>query len=257
MTWLLALTFVCGWAPRRPPRRREPDPVAPLLRTIRASAWSERSAGADQRCSAPDVASAEVDLYLRNDLLIAGAVKTTVRERDRAPLEGAPPGDGYSLVVEFFIETPGRARILTAGMDMRRPPDGDIDVVALRRRGGTHVGRRALQAAHRHQPSADRAQSRDHVRRSRAVARRKARSSSSSATTASRAWCSSAAATCVLADAGRRTWTAADLLGQRDARRSPFETAFVRLSPSDYQPARGCNAALTAGSAACATVAAR
>ena len=36
-----------------------------------------------------------------------GAVKTTVRLRDRAPLEGAPPGDGYSLVVEFFIETPG------------------------------------------------------------------------------------------------------------------------------------------------------
>ena len=43
-----------------------------------------------------------------------GAVKTTVRLRDRSPLEGAPPGDGYSLVVEFFIETAGRARILTA-----------------------------------------------------------------------------------------------------------------------------------------------
>ena len=45
-----------------------------------------------------------------------------VRERDRAPLEGAPPGEGYSLVVEFFVEQPGRARILTAGMDIRRPP---------------------------------------------------------------------------------------------------------------------------------------
>ncbi len=53
-------------------------------------------------------------------------MKTTVRLRDRSPLEGAPPGDGYSLVVEFFIETPGRARILTASMDMRRPPNGDL-----------------------------------------------------------------------------------------------------------------------------------
>ena len=29
-------------------------------------------------------------------------------------------------MVEFFIETAGRARILTAGMDMRRPPNGDL-----------------------------------------------------------------------------------------------------------------------------------
>jgi hypothetical protein len=28
--------------------------------------------------------------------------------------------------VEFFIETAGRARIVTAGMDMRRPPNGDL-----------------------------------------------------------------------------------------------------------------------------------
>jgi hypothetical protein len=62
-----------------------------------------------------------------NDLLISGAVRATLRERARAPLEGAPPGDGYSLIIEFFIETAGKARILTAGMDIRRPPGGDIE----------------------------------------------------------------------------------------------------------------------------------
>jgi hypothetical protein len=73
----------------------------------------------------PSVETSKVDLYL-GTLLMPGAVKTTVRLRDRSQLEGAPPGEGFSLVVEFFIETPGRARIVTAGMDMRRPPNGDL-----------------------------------------------------------------------------------------------------------------------------------
>ena len=73
----------------------------------------------------PAVDATKIDLYL-GTLLMPGAVKTTVRLRDRSQLEGAPPGDGYSLVVEFFIETTGRARIVTAGMDMRRPPNGDL-----------------------------------------------------------------------------------------------------------------------------------
>jgi hypothetical protein len=63
----------------------------------------------------PTVDTAKIDLDL-GTLLMPGAVKTTVRLRDRSPMEGAPPGDGYSLVAEFFIETAGRARIVTAGM---------------------------------------------------------------------------------------------------------------------------------------------
>ena len=70
------------------------------------------------------VPQALVDRYA-SDLLVPGAVKTVVRERDRTDLEGAPVGDGHRLVVEFFVETPGRARILTAGLDVRRPAGGD------------------------------------------------------------------------------------------------------------------------------------
>jgi hypothetical protein len=123
MRWLLVLACVCGWATSAA-AQTEPDPVTPLLRRFeQALAKSDKAALAGM--FSPDVPSSKIDVYL-GSLLMPGAVKTTLRLRDRSPLEGAPPGDGYSLVVEFFIETPGRARILTAGMDMRRPPNGDL-----------------------------------------------------------------------------------------------------------------------------------
>ena len=104
---------------------REPDPADALVRKF------ERSLNAADRAGlvalfAPSVPEQQVRQYT-NDLLVTGAVRTVVRERDRLPLEGAPPGDGYSLIIEFFIETAGKARILTAGMDVRRPPGGDIN----------------------------------------------------------------------------------------------------------------------------------
>ena len=64
---------------------------------------------------------------LNNDLFLRGAVRTVVRLRDRAALEGVPPGDGFQLVVEFFIEATGRARIVTAGLAIRRPAGGALD----------------------------------------------------------------------------------------------------------------------------------
>ena len=54
-------------------------------------------------------------------------VRAVVQERDRAPLEGAPIGDGYRLVVELFAETAGRARIATVSLDVRRPAGGALD----------------------------------------------------------------------------------------------------------------------------------
>ena len=112
MRWLLVLAFVCGWASSSLAQTTEPEPVTTLLRNFE-QALNQSDRAALTRLFSPDVATSEVDLYL-GSLLMPGAVKTTVRLRDRSPLEGAPPGDGYSLVVEFFIETPGRARILTA-----------------------------------------------------------------------------------------------------------------------------------------------
>ena len=54
------------------------------------------------------------------DLFIEGTTRAVVRERDRAPLDGTLPGDGYRLVVDFFTENARTSRILTARVDVRR-----------------------------------------------------------------------------------------------------------------------------------------
>jgi len=55
------------------------------------------------------------------DLLIPEVKRAVVRERDRVPLEGSLPGDGYRLIVDFFTESHERARIVTARLDVRKP----------------------------------------------------------------------------------------------------------------------------------------
>jgi hypothetical protein len=119
------LTCTILWAAPLSAQTREPDPAETMVRKF------ERALNAGDRAGllalfASSVPERQTEQYT-NDLLISGAVRATLRERARAPLEGAPPGDGYSLIIEFFIETPGKARILTAGMDIRRPPGGDIE----------------------------------------------------------------------------------------------------------------------------------
>lgn len=103
---------------------REPDPVAHVLAGL-----EQALNRADRAAFAAWFDPALADTYVRAytaDLFIAGAVRSVVRERDRRPLEGAPPGDGYQIVAEFFVETAGKAKILTAGLDLRRPPGGDL-----------------------------------------------------------------------------------------------------------------------------------
>jgi len=119
------LTCAILWGAPLAAQPREPDPPEMMVRKF------ERALNAGDRSGmlalfASSVPEAQVEQYT-NDLLINGAVRTALRERARAPLEGAPPGDGYSLIIEFFIETAGKARILTASMDIRRPAGGDIE----------------------------------------------------------------------------------------------------------------------------------
>jgi hypothetical protein len=44
-----------------------------------------------------------------------------VKERERAPLLGTLPGDGYKLITDVFIETGPRGRIATWSLDIRKP----------------------------------------------------------------------------------------------------------------------------------------
>ncbi len=96
------------------------DPISGLLRNVeRAMNASDRTAFG----SYFEVSPVLVQGYVA-DLFLPGAVRSVIRERDRAPLEAVPQGQGYRVVVEFFVETPGRAKLLTASLDIKRPPDG-------------------------------------------------------------------------------------------------------------------------------------
>lgn len=56
------------------------------------------------------------------ELVVPGITRAVIRERDRAPLEGTLPGDGYRLMVEVLTERGMRARISTWRLDIRRVP---------------------------------------------------------------------------------------------------------------------------------------
>lgn len=49
--------------------------------------------------------------------------RVVLRERDRFPLDGALPGDGYSVIADVFIESGTRGRIFTWRLDIRKPRD--------------------------------------------------------------------------------------------------------------------------------------
>ena len=70
---------------------------------------------------ATSVAEVGIRIYA-DELLRPGVVEAMVKERERAPLEGVPPGDGYRTVADLFMATSGRGRVLTVGLDVRRPP---------------------------------------------------------------------------------------------------------------------------------------
>jgi hypothetical protein len=123
--FLLLLVCLAGAAaPAAAQERANADPVTALLTRLQqmlVRGLNTEFAG----LFGQGVAEAGIRRY-ETDLFLPGAVKAVVRERERAPLEGAPPGDGFRLVVEFFVATPGRARILTTGIEVRRPPNGDL-----------------------------------------------------------------------------------------------------------------------------------
>jgi hypothetical protein len=55
-----------------------------------------------------------------------GITRVVVKERDRSALQGTLPGEGYRVVVEVFMETGPRGRIATWRLDIRRPRGEDI-----------------------------------------------------------------------------------------------------------------------------------
>jgi hypothetical protein len=70
-------------------------------------------------------ADREPSLEFFDAIVPQGLTRVVVKERDRAPLAGSLPGEGYRLLAEVFMETGPRGRIFTWRLDIRRPRGGD------------------------------------------------------------------------------------------------------------------------------------
>lgn len=54
-----------------------------------------------------------------------GVTRVVVKERDRVALEGSLPGEGFTLILEVFLESGPTGRIATWRLDIRRPRGDD------------------------------------------------------------------------------------------------------------------------------------
>jgi hypothetical protein len=88
------------------------------------------------------IMSGDTDAYLRlladsadreraaaaaSALMVPGITRAVVKERDRTDLTGTLPGDGYQLLAEVFTERGARGRIATWRFDVRRTSSDDAD----------------------------------------------------------------------------------------------------------------------------------
>jgi hypothetical protein len=119
-------------APSAPPdlsRQNQPataDGVAQLLARLEQLLQQNNRDEFPSLLSTPDITGAEAE-QATDDLFSYETTRAVVKERDRTPLDGALPGDGYQVIVEVMTETPARARVLTARLDVRRPRGGSAD----------------------------------------------------------------------------------------------------------------------------------
>jgi hypothetical protein len=73
------------------------------------------------------LANRDLSWQAARELVGQGITRAVIRERDRGPLEGTLPGDGYRIMVEVFTERGAEARIVTWRLDIRRVSTGTSD----------------------------------------------------------------------------------------------------------------------------------
>jgi hypothetical protein len=123
----LAVLLACALAWPSPGRAQtvEPDGVALLLTRLQEVLETGTGEGFGALVGG-DASRGEIREFT-DSLFTPGTRRAVVLERDRVPLEGALPGDGYRVVAELFTESALRARIVTAQFDVRRPIGGEPD----------------------------------------------------------------------------------------------------------------------------------
>ena len=117
---LLACMTACAsasYAQEPPP----PDGIAQLLASIQQALETHDEAALRSLIDENVPLAQSADFV--NDLVRPDIQRAIIHERDRVPLESVARGDGYRLILEGFIETVGRARIITSLVDVRRGED--------------------------------------------------------------------------------------------------------------------------------------
>jgi hypothetical protein len=99
----------------------------------------------------PNVAPGVIDTFAPR-LLGTPFRRVVVHEREREPLDGALPGDGFRLTADLLLESARTARIVTARLDVRRAP-GDTAPGAWRLVSAQVVT--LVEGLHRLEPSAE------------------------------------------------------------------------------------------------------
>ena len=89
-----------------------------LLQSGNGARYTDFLADAADRSRARDFAANEI---------APGATRVVIQERDREALRGALPGDGYRLMVDVFAEFGDRARAATWRLDVRRTGEAGSD----------------------------------------------------------------------------------------------------------------------------------
>jgi hypothetical protein len=119
---LLALTVAGGAIPRA---QQDVDGVRLLLlrlerivQTGDGGAFVAELGSTADRSRARDFIGTEI---------FAGSNRVVMQERDREPLRGALPGNGYRLMVDVFEEFGSRARVATWRLDVRRTGEAATD----------------------------------------------------------------------------------------------------------------------------------
>ena len=102
-----------------------PDGIAQLLARLQQALVSHDEAAL--RLLIDTSAPPEQAADFINDLISPDIRRVVLHERDRVPLESTPRGDGYRLIIEGFIEIAGKVRIVTSLVDVHRVKDGAED----------------------------------------------------------------------------------------------------------------------------------
>jgi Peptidase family M1 domain len=121
----MVAALALGWcAVAIPVSAQQADGVAQLLRRLEGVV---KAGDVDAfSAAALDSERTRVREFAANELS-SPVARAVIQERDREQLRGTLPGDGYRLMVDLFAENADRARVATWRLDLRRVGDSGTD----------------------------------------------------------------------------------------------------------------------------------